>query len=182
MTAQPEIKAKMTAEEFFQLPESSQIIELIHGEVTVSPTPIPKHGIATMNAAIWLTKNIADGRVFHSPMDVYLDDEEVLQPDVFWISGARLSIISEKRIDGAPDLVVEVFSPSTAQRDRTVKFDLYEKHGVREYWMIDPVNQYMEVYQLVEGAFKRQGVYGIEDTFASSVLGGKVVDVKTIFA
>lgn len=101
---------------------------------------------------------------------------------MFWLSEQKLENIKPKYVVGASDLIVEVFSPSTARRDKEYKFHLYEKYGVREYWMVDPVNQYVEVYVLQEGVFVRQGVYDEADTFTSPVLGDKVVEVRLVFA
>jgi Uma2 family endonuclease len=157
-------------------------MELIHGEVIVTPTGVPQHGNITGNTFGWILVNKPDGRAYHAPQDIHLDEETVLQPDVLWISGARLHIITEKRIEGAPDLVVEVYSPSTAYRDRGVKYALYEKFGVHEYWMIDPASRFIEVYTLQNAAFVRHGVYAPGETFASPVFGGKTVDVAALFA
>jgi Uma2 family endonuclease len=115
-------------------------------------------------------------------LSVYLDDENIPQPDVIWIAPNSKCTIGEKYLIGAPDLVVEVFSPSTALRDKTDKFRLYEKHGVREYWMLDAVAKYIEVWQLENGKFVQKGVYGPGATFTPAVFPGETIDVAAIFA
>jgi Uma2 family endonuclease len=119
-----------------------------------------------------------------SPMDVHLDDENVVQPDVFWVSGADslCKLGEDGHWHGAPDLVVEVLSPSTALRDHGVKFALYERFGTREYWLIDPEGEFVEVFHREGEIFRRFGVFGREDVFALSVLLDVTVQVSALFA
>jgi Uma2 family endonuclease len=176
-------RTQMTAAEFFELPESNSPIELLNGELVVSPTPIPVHQDAVGNTYT-LLKQIAKtvgGKAYVAPLEIYFDDDNVPQPDVMWIAPANLHIIGEKRLESAPDLIVEVLSPSTAKNDKESKFRLYERYGVREYWVVDPVHQLVDVWLLTEGHFVWQGAYGVGDTFASPVLSGQTIDVTAIF-
>lgn len=176
-------RIRMTAAEFFELPESNSPTELIQGELVVSPTPIPAHQDAVGNAYA-LLKQIAKaigGKAFVAPLEVYFDDDNVPQPDVMWIAPARLHVIGEKRLEGPPDLIVEVLSPGTAKNDKETKFRLYEKYRVREYWIVDPVHRLVDVWLLVEGHFVWRGAYGVGDTFKSPALADHVVDVAAIF-
>lgn len=172
----------MTAEEFFELPETNLPVELIDGEVITSPVPFPKHQRVIGDCYLVMRSLIPDGEVFLSLIDVHLDGSNVVQPDLVWVSAVGRCKIGEKRLEGAPDLVVEVFSAGTTRRDRREKYALYERFGVREYWMIDPHERYVEVVVLVEERFVRQGVYGPEESFVSSVLGVKTVALNTIFS
>lgn len=177
------VQTRMTAKEFLELPESNQFIELIHGEVIMSPTPVPRHQIVIAEL-IFMLKQLAKthgGTVIGAPMSVYLDDENIPEPDVMWIARNSKCTIGEKYLIGAPDLVVEVFSPSTALRDKTDKFRLYEKYGVREYWMLDAVAEYIEVWQAENGKFVQKGVYGPGATFTPAVFPGETIDVAAIF-
>jgi Uma2 family endonuclease len=102
------------------------------------------------------------GRVYVAPFDVVLSDTNVVQPDVMFVSRERLGIITHANIQGAPDLVVEVRSPSTAQRDLTIKRRLYAEHaehGVKEYWMVDPEARTITVLLLRNGDFEEVGIY-----------------------
>jgi Uma2 family endonuclease len=173
---------RMTASEFFQLPETTQPIELIDGELIMSPAPVPPHQRASRRLIVLLDAIIPDGELFYAPIDVYLDDENVVQPDILWIAKDSHCKTGEKRLEGPPDLVIEVFSPGTARRDKVTKFRLYERHGVREYWMVDPQERYIEVHRLESGRFVLQSVYEPGMTFASAVLGGQIIDVNRIFA
>jgi Uma2 family endonuclease len=169
-------RTRMTLTEFRDLPESLERHELIDGELIVSPTPRYPHQNATFNAAKLVERLAPDGTTVIAPMDVYLIGEEVVQPDVFWVSAGstRCKLGEDGYWYGAPDLVVEVLSPSTAGRDRGVKFELYERAGVREYWLLDPEAEFLEAYTLAEDTFKRLGVYGMEKPFESPLLGQKI--------
>jgi len=175
------VQAKITADEFLQLPESQTLTELIDGEIIVSPAPEPMHQIRTARAYDVIKALVPGGIVLFSPIDVYLSTNDVVQPDVLWISPESNCKIEQKFLSGAPDLVVEVLSPSTALRDKQTKFRLYEKYGVREYWIVEPTAQYIEVWSLVEGKFTLHGVFGAGETFTSAVLGDKSVAVSAIF-
>ncbi len=175
-------KSRLTAEEFFELPEQPgyPIVELIDGEIILSASPIPLHQIVSFRAASVIDDLKPDGFVITAPMDVYFDEFNILEPDIMWISEANNGIIGESKIIGAPDLVVEIFSPSTMKRDKTNKFNLYEKHGVREYWMIDPEHEQVEVWTRDDSGFVRLGVYGKTGVFTSPALG-KPVDLTPVF-
>ena len=169
-------QVKMSVAEFMAMPESTEPIELINGELVVSPTPVDKHQEA-VGETFFILKQITrqnpeKGLVKCAPLDVHFDDENVFQPDVFWISKpeSRCKLGKDGYWHGAPDLVVEVLSPSTARNDRGRKYDLYEKYGVREYWILDPDGRYAEVYQLIGTEFKRLGVFGVGEIFKSAVL------------
>lgn len=175
-------QTRMTIAEFKQLPESSEHIELLYGELVMSPAPKNKHQSAVGKSLLLLNQLTSKGEVVLSPMDVYLDDENVVQPDVFWVSGpdSLCQLGADDYWHGAPDLVVEVLSPGSALRDKTTKFKLYERHGTREYWLVDPEAQYVEVWRLENGTFLRVGVFGPADKFESPLLG-QPVDVSVLF-
>ncbi len=175
-------RTRMTAAEFLALPESNQITELLDGEVTVTPAPSVEHQDAVLSIALFLKLTVTDGKVNIAPNDVYLDEENVVQPDVFWAgsAGSRCRIGEDRRWHGAPDLVVEVSSPSTFASDRGHKYDLYEQHGVREYWIVEPQARAVEVYVLQEGRFARRGLYQPGERFESAVLSAQV-DVSKVF-
>ena len=175
-------RTRMTLDEFKTLPESMDHIELIDGELIMSPAPKYKHQKTVGNTFVVL-KQLPQGTTVISPMDVYLD-ENVLQPDVFWVSGADspCSLGDDGYWHGAPDLVVEVLSASTARRDHGVKFGLYEQYGTREYWLLDAEGEFVEVFHREDDALVRSGVYGAGDSFALSVLPDVVIQVAALFA
>ena len=173
----------MTAAEYARLGETTQPMELIHGEIVMSPAPIDEHQVLAI-AFLDLLRDIAPGgkrRI--APCDVHLSKHDVVQPDVFWVSAQNTAckLGADKRWHGAPDLIIEILSPATALRDRREKFALYEKHGVREYWIADPTTQLVEVYRLKDRRFQRAGVFGPNDSFESAVLGVTIA-LNTLFA
>ena len=94
------------------------------------------------------------GEVYVAPFDVKLSETEVYQPDLLFISADRLTIIAEQQVNGAPDLVVEVLSPATGYYDLTKKRRVYEVSGVKEYWIVDPIECTVEVLENVEGTYE----------------------------
>ncbi len=179
-----QIKSRMTAAEFWQMTETTnQRFELIDGEAILMGTPTPDHQDVVLNSGI-LLKEIAKtqgGRVYVAPIEVYLDDANIPQPDVIWLAPDSQCKVTVSRLEGAPDLIVEVFSPSTRQHDRVSKFRLYQKHGVHEYWMIDPTAQYIEVWQHVAGKFEFFGVFKPGESFNSPVLKDQTISVQALF-
>jgi Uma2 family endonuclease len=174
-------RTRMTAQEFFELPETNTPMELIEGELIVSPSPVPVHQRIVGKTYTLVSSLIPNGEVFFAPIDVYFDDNNIPQPDVVWVAAESKCEIGDKRLIGAPDLIVEVFSPGTHLTDKRKKFRLYQKYGVREYWMIDPVEQYIEVWQHDGERFLLLDVFEAGETFASPVLNGQNVEVKAIF-
>ncbi len=122
-----------------------------------------------------------DGEVLLSPIEVCLDNYNIAQPDLVWIAAKSACQIEALRLVGAPDLVIEVLSPATAKRDKTTKFRLYEQHGTREYWIIDPEYSQIEVWKRGENGFERQGIYTVSDTFEAAALS-KPLEVTPIFS
>lgn len=174
-------RIKMTAAKFFDLPETMHLTELIDGCLFVTPAQVPRHQLMLADFFRLLHRLIPNGRLFIAPIDVYLDDVTVVQPDILWMAANSKCSITAKYLQGTPDLIVEIFSPGTAKPDKSDKFKLYERFGVREYWMVDPVGAYLEVWGLTEGQYTQQGVYGAGDKFDSPVLGGKTVELTNIF-
>ena len=173
------------ASDYYQLAEYQQheLVQLINGEVIIGMPPILKHQDIVREILVLLALIALGGKAYASPIEVFLDDYNVFEPDVLYIQPDNLTIsqLDEKRIVGAPDLVVEVLSPGTAKFDRHEKYQAYEKYGVHEYWIVDPVHEVVEVWNLSDdGHYTRQGAFAGEDSFESAVLG-KSISVKTIF-
>lgn len=171
---------KITANEFLELPISNLPHELLDGEEIMSPAPTIEHQRVLFRIAQLLAGIIPNGEVFLAPLDLYLDESNVVQPDIVWIAeGSTCIPIEGKYFKGAPDLVVEIFSPGTGRRDRKDKFRLYEKYGVREYWMVDPSEKLLEIWRLKDKQFILVDVFGPDDECKSPLLGD--VNMKAIF-
>jgi Uma2 family endonuclease len=173
---------KVTSEKFFEIADASdERFELIEGVITVMSSPYVIHQRILLALVLLLKPIIPNGNLFIAPLDVRLDNENVFQPDLMWVAQDSKCTITEQRLEGAPDLVVEILSPGTLRRDKIVKFLLYEKHGVREYWMIDPTGK-IEVWALQGKEFAYQGEFKAGESFVSPVLSGATVDVSAAFA
>jgi Uma2 family endonuclease len=134
------LKIHLTYEDYKACPEDGQRYEILEGDIAVTPTPVPRHQELVLRLVLVLHRWIeqgAGGKVYLSPLTVLLADDTVVEPDLFWIAPRSIAVIGEDIVRGAPDLVVEVLSPSTASRDRGTKAKVYAKFGVREYWLID---------------------------------------------
>jgi len=183
-TAALEKKNKHTYADYEKLPEGSPY-QLIGGELVMTPAPTPYHQIITGNIFFELMKFVkaqGAGTVLNSPIDVYLAETEGFQPDVIFIAQERLSIIGQKKIEAAPDLVVEVLSPSTAYYDLRHKMRLYESSGVREYWIVDPEEKSIEVYENAGGEFKLFNKAREKGVAASKLLPGFEVGLDVVFS
>lgn len=158
--------------------------DLLDGVLHRNPTPWLDHQDALGKLAFAL-KEITDmrgGWTFIAPVDVYLDDANVVQPDVIYVAPQSRCRRVRRGLEGAPDLVIEVLSPATAQRDRGDKFRLYERFGVREYWIADPTHKTLEVYVLDDdGHYRLSGVYGPDDSFACALLAGETITLAGVF-
>ncbi len=175
------VTTRMTAAEFLALPETNQPTQLLNGEFIVSPAPVPQHHRSSRHIEYLIEALKPNGEVFHAPIDLYLDDKNIPQPDVVWIAENSRCIVKKKYLQGPPELVVEVFSPSTELKDRKDKFNLYQRFAITEYWMVDPELEFIEVYVLENGFYKRLGVFEPGESFVSSILGNKTVEVSKIF-
>jgi len=174
----------MTVAEYDQLPEGPPYYQLIDGELIMSPSPRIKHQLIVGNLFIMLKSHArqAGGSAFFAPCDVELPGGHIVEPDVMYISKERLEIITEKRIVGAPDLVVEVLSPSNAKLDRQRKRELYAASGVRELWIIDPDAERLELFRLPENADRPAVIFYLGDTASSDLLPGLSFPVADVFA
>ena len=142
---------KLRDTDFFALPETTKKCELLEGEVILSPSPSRRHQRVSVRLSYllesWCEKQ-QSGEVLTCPMDVRLDTENVVQPDVFLVLNEHRERLRDWGMEGAPDLVMEILSPSNAQVDRGLKRQLYAAHGVREYWLVDPQEARISIYRL----------------------------------
>lgn len=171
----------MTADEYFARPETMSPEQLLDGKLVVSPAPNFANQIASRNLLNLIQKLIPNGGVFYSPADIWLDERNVVQPDVFWLAEPSRCRLEQGRLYGPPDLIMEILCPSTARYDRTTKFALYERHGVPEYWIVDLDVRAVEVWSLQSGIYERRGNFLSGASFESPGLGGQTVETAPIF-
>jgi Uma2 family endonuclease len=182
----PQTSTRLTYEDYLELPDDGKQYELIEGELILNPAPIPRHQWIALNIAGELRnyhRQQGGGRALVAPIDVVLAEDVVLQPDVIFIRTERLSIVGEKNIHGAPNIVVEVLSDSTRRRDEIVKRKLYERFGVDEYWIVDPTIESVKIYRRSGEAFVRTLEISTETggTITSPLLPGFALDVNVVF-
>ncbi len=144
------VDTRLTYEDYCLLPADGKRYEIIDGELFVTPSPRSLHQIVVSNLHLELGQFVKThrlGRVFVAPLDVVFSRFDVVEPDLLYISEARAAVLTEKNVQGAPDLAVEVLSETTAEIDRTTKFKLYARYGVQEYWIIDPSGPSADIYR-----------------------------------
>lgn len=149
-------RKRWTYAEFARLPTSgSTRYEIIDDELFVTPSPGLRHQRMVKRLVLLLHNFVEEcglGEVFISPFDVLFAEGDYLEPDVLYVREDRARVVTDRGIDGCPDLVVEVLSPSTESRDRGIKLERYRHYGVPEYWIVDPDEGTVEVWRLAEGA------------------------------
>ena len=174
---------RFTYRDYLLLPEGDRR-ELIEGDFYVVPAPSFRHQIISRNLGTLLWEFVRGeglGQVVWAPTDVVLSLESVVQPDILFISNERRGIITEDNVSGAPDLVVEILSPSTAERDRELKRTLYARYGVREYWIVDPEDSSVEVMVLEEAGLVSARRY-TSGQVEPPLLPGLAIPLGEIFA
>ncbi len=149
-------RTRWTYAEFARLPsEGSTRYEVIDGELVVTPAPSRGHQRVSVLLSSLLHGFVTAhdlGEVYHAPFDVLFAEGDYVEPDIVFVRRERLDILSDRGCEAAPDLIVEIVSPSTAARDRGVKRDRYRLFGVPEYWIVDTDAATMEVWKLGAGS------------------------------
>jgi Uma2 family endonuclease len=177
-------RTKLTVGDYMNTPDEVRY-QLIDGELVLAPSPNDKHQVVSLQLATALNQFVRQfrlGSVRCAPFDVVFPDHEVFQPDILFVSNERRDIITEANIQGAPDLVVEILSPSTARYDRGHKQDIYAREGVREYWIVNPATETVEVLTARNGVWRLVATFGFDDKLVSSLLPGLSVDLREVFA
>ena len=173
-----------TYEDYLRL-EDDKRYEVINGRLMELNTPTPLHQgiLGNIVFLVWdFVRKREVGKILHAPLDVVFSARNVLQPDIIFISKDRLGIIGEKAIMGPPDLVVEIISPATVRRDTVVKKEIYERFGVKEYWIVYPGERAVEVWVLNDkGKYELFSVAEGEGRVKSKVLEGLEIDLKEVF-
>ncbi|MEZ6060046.1 MAG: Uma2 family endonuclease [Planctomycetaceae bacterium] len=152
-SSEPKVKVRLTYDDLVQFPEDGRRHEIIDGVHYMSPSPVPYHQVLSRELLIQLCeafREIGLGQVFHAPIDVQFSEHDVVEPDLIVVLNDN-PIVTESRIVGVPDLLIEILSPSTSDRDRNLKKRLYESYGAPEYWIVDPDRKVVQQY-VFEGA------------------------------
>jgi Uma2 family endonuclease len=180
-------RLKLTYDDFVLFPDDGKRHELIDGEHYVTPSPNTRHQeiSGTLSALIWnYLETHPIGRIYHAPFDVVFSDVDVVEPDLLYVSNERAgAILTSQHVRGAPELVVEIGSPGTRQRDETIKRRLYERADVQEYWVIDPEIDVVRVYRREGDRFGRaiEFAHHAGDVLTTSLLPGLELPLARVF-
>jgi Uma2 family endonuclease len=176
-------KSPTTYAEYRELPEDERY-ELIGGKLFMTPSPKSFHQIISTNILTLLSNHVRGnelGNVISAPMDVKLTESDVVQPDVLFVSSDRKSIIKEDYIDDAPDLVVEIVSESSRDRDTVLKKNLYFRHGVEEYWLVEPEEHSVTILVRDTKDFKESHTLAEDTELRSPLLPGFNPQIEALF-
>ena len=177
-------KKKYTADDYMMLEEGAPF-QLINNDLVMAPAPIPEHQVISRRITIamsnFLGDKVDDGFLVYSPMDVKLDEGNIFQPDVLYVAPERKEQIVKDRVEGAPDIVIEILSPSNAYYDLVQKKDIYEKYGVREYIIFDPIADTASLYAIKDGVYYLHQKTQANELLNSLVLPGFSFDLAKIF-
>ena len=178
---------KLTYRDFLKFPDDGKRHELIDGVHYVSPSAIPRHQVILCELFFLVRLHLeshAQGTVLLSPCDVVFTLLDIVVPDLFFVKADRRAIVGDRNIQGAPDLVVEVLSPSTRRRDEGVKLALYDRGGVSEYWVIAPVTRTVRVYRRPAKALELAAEFTEDRRVALStpLMPGLAISLERLFA
>jgi Uma2 family endonuclease len=185
--AKQEVRSShLTYEDYLLFPDDGKRHEVIDGDHYVTPAPKTKHQKVSFNLTVAMgsfVKQRGLGLVLAAPSDVILSDENVVQPDLLFVSTARASIVTEDNIHGAPDLVVEIISETTRKKDEVTKRKLYERFGVQEYWVVDPELETVKIFRRAQQGYSRAVELSKEanDILTTELLAGLNLALTEIF-
>ena len=174
----------ITAADYRDLPEGPPYYQLIEGDLYMAPSPDLFHQDIVLVLAR-LIGNYLDshpiGSVHIAPSDVQFTDLNVFQPDLYFVSKSRKSILSKQGAEGAPDLVVEVLSPKTAKLDKGLKRDVYARTGVDEMWLVDPSTKRIQIFRFEESVKEPAAVVSGRQMLTSPIFPGLKIPVVRVF-
>jgi Uma2 family endonuclease len=180
-------RVKLTYDDFLLFPDDGMRHELIDGEHYVTASPNTKHQRVSGNL-YWLIRSYLEshpvGRVFYAPFDVVFSRFDVVEPDLIYMSHERAAdVLKPQNTQGAPELVIEIGSPSTRQRDETIKRRLYERMKVSEYWVVDPELDRIRVYRLEGDRYARAVELSAEsrEVLTTALLPGLQMALADVF-
>ncbi|MBI5498262.1 MAG: Uma2 family endonuclease [Deltaproteobacteria bacterium] len=165
-------------------PDDGKRREIIAGDLYVNPSPLPRHQRVSREFLVELAlflRHAGLGEVLDAPIDVRLGDD-VFGPDIVVVLKAGQAVIRDKWIEGPPDIVIEILSPSTEKVDRTTKANAYARHGVPEYWLVDAEGRRLERYELRDRAFERVAIHADADVVTTPRLPGFRLELGRVWA
>ena len=174
----------LTVEDYRLLPDAGPRYQLIEGDLYMAPAPNRYHQEISLNITLLLGKYLEKhpiGKLYTAPFDVYFDEINVHQPDLVFVSKKNRSVLTYAGAEGAPDFLVEILSPKTAELDKKPKRRVFARSGVKELWIIDPETKLIHVYYLQKDAERPAATYAEAYTFTSPHFPGLKIKGATIF-
>lgn len=174
----------LTYEDYCLLPDDGRRYEILEGELCVTPSPSRSHQRVALNLLVLLHAFVSArglGEVYIAPFDVILEKTSVVVPDLLFVARERLQIVTARGVEGAPDLMVEILSPETGSRDRVEKAQIYARHGVRHYWLVDPDAHAIETFELGGEGYHPAGRAAGETTFVPSLFPGLTISLSSLW-
>jgi Uma2 family endonuclease len=174
----------LTKEDYRRLPDGGPRYQLIEGDLYMSPAPNRYHQTISRNIEFMLLKYLEKhplGELYDAPFDVYLTEYDVYQPDIVFVKKENFKVLTDAGVEGTPDFVVEILSPSNAYLDKTSKQRVFARTGVKELWLVDPDGRSVQVYYLQKDAQNPAANYHKQDTFTSPHFPGLEISGEEIF-
>jgi len=174
----------MTYEDYCALPDDGLRYEVVEGFLFSEPSPRRAHQQVAGNLFLILGPHVREralGEVFIAPFDVILDRQTVVVPDLVFVARERAGIVTERAVEDAPDLIVEILSPGTARRDRVAKLNAYARRGVCDYWLVDPEARTLEALELTESAYRLVSALGADEVFRPRLFPDLVIPLAELW-
>jgi len=174
----------MTYQDYLELPNDGKRYEILGGDPHVTPAPSWYHQEVLSNVFVLLRSYVQSqglGWVALAPFDVVFDDTNIVQPDLIYVAKPRLRLRKKNHLAGAPDLAVEVLSPSTAKYDRSLKLQAYEAHGIGHYWTLDPERRVLEERVLVDKAYRLMATLSGPAMFRSQLFPELAIELERVW-
>jgi len=174
----------LTVEDYRMMPETGPRYQLVEGELFMAPAPSRFHQDISGNIAFLLRDYLERrpiGKLYEAPLDVYLDEFNVCQPDIVFIAKTNFGILTDAGVSGAPDFIVEILSPKTAFLDKKSKRQVFARSGVKELWLVEPDTQSIHVYFLQDDPEHPAATYSEKDTFTSPHFPGMKISGAKVF-
>lgn len=176
---------KLTYADYVRLPDDGLRHEIIDGEHYVTPSPSVRHQQIS-GRLFFLIQQYLDvhpvGTIFYAPLDALLSQFDIVVPDLLYISNESSRYLTSKNLQGPPDLVIEILSPSTARRDQKLKRDLYERVSVREYWVVDPLREVIDLHRAESGVFAAPAEYAKAAILTTPLFPNLELPLARVFA
>lgn len=184
MALQLDNEREWTYEDYLQLPDDGNRYEIIDGRLYVSPAPSPYHQTLSRRVQFlfYPLELAGQGQIFNAPVDLLMLGATPVQPDLVFLSAEQGPMVTRRALEGVPTLLVEILSPSTAGRDRTLKMNKYASCGVPHYWILDPFSRTLEMYRLADSRYQLERSLGEHDRHDCSDFPGVALDMPALFA